>query len=563
MRIKPTFLLKIALLLVVINATNHGTFSRVHFLLVDKRLMTLVIFGAIWMLSLAAILAAAFHPSPVVRLFWAVPLSVAGTAAFAYYAVQQSEFFIFDVLNFWSARHDVNRALNFYSGAIAPSLAVLCVSFVAFSMPTGLSTDIHRPMRYALSMAPLLPVALMILVVLYRDGKGSDAMPKQFAPLSLTVLAAYKIDTGRFPDRHQVQLNPGTPLVRALVLMVDESVRADHVSLEPGNRYTPEWASVNQRWIDFSPAVSGSNCSNNSNALLRFMANPRNLSTSITTNPTVWQYAKAAGFRTVYIDAQAGFISAYGKLQNYMTPAETNSIDRLYKLDANIPTHQLDDELVRITLAELARGDRVFIYANKNGAHFPYVNDAPGDRKPPVPIDGNFVGNDPATLATYASAVHWSTDRTMARLTRDANWNGMTMIYTSDHGQNFSPGHLTHCSSASNVDPQEGIVPLMVATEDQDLRQRFTDVSRRFPGHGSHFAIAPTLLELMGYAPADIATIYDESLLRNLDTKPRFVSDDLFGVFSSQANWHDVDPFVQRPRTDTARHHFVQASQVN
>jgi len=102
----------------------------------------------------------------------------------------------------------------------------------------------------------------------------------------------------------------------------------------------------------------------------------------------------------------------------------------------------------------------------------------------------------------------------------------------------------------------------MVATEDQGLRQRFTGVSQRFPGHGSHFAIAPTLMELMGYAPADIASIYDESLLHNLDTKPRFVSDDLFGVFSSQANWHDVDPFTQRPRTQTARQHSVQA-QVN
>ncbi|WP_198039313.1 sulfatase-like hydrolase/transferase [Paraburkholderia sp. SOS3] len=562
MRIKPAFLVKTGLLLVVINATNHGALSRVHFLLVDKRLMTLVIFGAIWILSLAAILAAAFHPSPVVRLFWAVPLSVAGTAAFAYYAVQQSEFFIFDVLNFWSARHDVNRALDFYSGAIAPSLTVLCASFVAFAMPTGLSTEVRRPMRFALSMAPFLPIGIVILVVLYRDGKGSDAMPKQFAPLSLSALAAYKIDTGRFPDRHQVQFEPGAPLVRALVLMVDESVRADHVSLQPGNPYTPEWASASRPWIDFGPAVSGSNCSNNSNALLRFMANPRNLTTSITTNPTVWQYAKAAGFRTVYIDAQAGFISAYGKLQNYMTPSETNSIDRLYKLDASIPTYQLDDELVRITLSELGRGDRVFIYANKNGAHFPYVNDAPGNQKPPVSIDGNYVGNDPATLATYARAVRWSTDRTMAQLTREANWDGMTMIYTSDHGQNFSPGHLTHCSSASNVDAQEGIVPLMVATGDQRLRQRFTDVSRRFPGRASHFAIAPTLLELMGYTPSDIAAIYDESLLRDLDTKPRFVSDDLFGVFSSQANWHDVDPFVQRPRMETAGQHSVQA-QVN
>nr|WP_280822505.1 sulfatase-like hydrolase/transferase [Mesorhizobium soli] len=275
------------------------------------------------------------------------------------------------------------------------------------------------------------------------------------------------------------------------------------------------------------------------------MAQRRHLVRSVITSPTVWQYAKAAGFRTVFIDAQAGFIKVYGRLQNYMTPAETAWIDKLYKLEPSIPTYQLDDELMRITLDELARGDRVFIYANKNGSHFPYVNDAPGNKEQ-TPVNDGIVANDEATLQSYAEAVQWSTDRTMAQLTREAPWDGMTVIYTSDHGQNFSPGHLTHCSSLTNVDAQEGIVPLMVATDDDGLKRRFTDVSRRFPGHGSHFAIAPTLLELMGYAAPDIAQIYDGSLLSNLSIKPQFASDDIFGLFSTQPAWHDTDPFTQR-----------------
>lgn len=74
----------------------------------------------------------------------------------------------------------------------------------------------------------------------------------------------------------------------------------------------------------------------------------------------------------MFIDAQAGFVTVYGKLQNYMTPAEAISIDRFYKLDNAIRTHDLDDELVNIVLKEMSVGDPVFIYANKNGAHFPY-----------------------------------------------------------------------------------------------------------------------------------------------------------------------------------------------
>lgn len=539
-------LAKAALLLFVVVATNHGLLARIELLVVDRRLVTLAVFCALWLCALAALLAAAFHPAWKVRLAWAVPLGAAGAAAFGYYVVQHAEFFVFDVLNLWAARHEAGRALDYFSDAVAPTLLVLALGLVALAMPPGFGGQARRPLRLALGLAPVLPIVLIALVVLHREGKGSEALPKQFSPVSLAALAAYKLQTGTFAERDPVRMPPGTPRVRALVVMVDESVRADAVSLEPGNPYTPEMASQRHRWVDFGPAVSGGNCSNISNALLRFMARPRELARSVITSPTVWQYARAAGFRTVYIDAQAGFIGSYGRLQNYMTPAEAASIDRLYKLDAGIPSHQLDDELVRITLDELARGDRVFIYANKSGAHFPYEKGAPGGKENNARVAGALVGRDPATLAAYAETVRWSTDRTMARLTRDARWDGMAMVYTSDHGQNFSPGRLTHCSSHSNVDPQEGIVPLMVATDDAALQQRLAGMSERFPGRGSHFAIAPTLLELMGYDPSDIFAIYEDSLLHGLPAGPRFASDDIFGLFGTQPGWHDVDPFVQR-----------------
>jgi len=538
---------KAALLLLVLLLTNHGLVDRLELLVADRRLVTLVVFCAIWLCALAAVLAAAFHPAWTVRLAWAVPLSLAGAAAFGYHAVQQSEFFIFDVLNLWAARHEAGRALAYFSAAVPPTLAVLCLSLAAFAMPPGAGGRLRGPLRWLFGLAPALPIVLIALVVLHRQGKGSDAMPRQFAPVSLAALAAYKLHAGTFAEREPVRMAPGAPPVRALVVMVDESVRADAVSLAPGNPFTPEMASQRDRWVDFGPAVSAGNCSNISNALLRFMAQRRDLVRSVVTSPTVWQYAKAAGFRTVYIDAQAGFIHSYGRLQNHMTPAEAASIDRLHKLGTGIPTHLLDDELVRIVLDELAQGDRVFIYANKNGAHFPYEKGAPGGQERNVRVAGALVGDDPATLAAYARAVRWSTDRTMARLVREAPWDGLAMVYTSDHGQHFSPGRLTHCSSHTNVDPQEGIVPLMVAAGDEGLRRRFAEVAAQSAGRASHFAIAPTLLELMGYAPADIAAVYEDSLLHGLSpARPQFASDDIFGLFGTQPGWHDVDPRVQQ-----------------
>jgi glucan phosphoethanolaminetransferase (alkaline phosphatase superfamily) len=539
--------LKCGLLITLILLTNHGLEDRLRVLVVDQRLLSLAIFSLIWVVSLIAVLAAAFQPSMLARILWAVPLALSSAAAYSYYLVQGAEFYIFDVLNFWAARHEVERATEFYSGAVWASTAVFALGIIAISMPPTVSLHVLRKTRYLSPWLPMLPVLLIAGVVVAKDGKGSQALPKQFSPLSLVAVAAYKIRTGMFEERQAVLMTPGRPLMRAVVLIVDESIRADFVSLEPGNELTPELASLREHWVDFGPAVSNGNCSHLSNAMLRFMVDRRDLVRSVHASPTVWQYAKKAGFRTVFIDAQPSFTAVYGKLQNYMSPAEALLIDRFYKLDNTIPSYALDDELVRIMLEEMAVGDPVFIYANKNGAHFPYSHGSPEGLLPDLSQAADAHAESfVAELQSYAKAVRWSTDRTMSRLIREADLSDATVIYTSDHGQNFSPGRLTHCTSSPNVDPNEAIVPLMVASGNADLQIRFEAVAARYPGHATHFAIAPTLLELMGYEPSDIATRYEGSLLRDLTWKPQFVSDDILGLFSTRPTWHLVDGMLQK-----------------
>jgi glucan phosphoethanolaminetransferase (alkaline phosphatase superfamily) len=536
-------ILKCGLLLTLIVLTNHGLEDRLRVMVAEQRLLSLTVFSLIWAVSLIAVLAAAFQPSLVVRLVWAFLLALSSAAAYGYYLVQGSEFFVFDMLNFWAALHEADRASEFYSDAVWSSLAVFVLGMVAIVMPPVRSLRVTRKVRYGLPWLPVLPLLLIAGVVVFREGKGSQAMPSQFSPLSLAAVAAYKVNTGSFEKREAVSITPTRPLARAVVLVVDESVRSDFVSLVPGNPVTPELAKLRERWVDFSPAVSSGNCSHLSNAMLRFMVDRRELVRSVHRNPTVWQYAKTAGFRTVFIDAQPSFINVYGKLQNYMTPAEAALIDRFYTISSAVPSYALDDELVRIAIEEMAVGDRVFIYANKNGAHFPYSDGSPEALLPEAARAAKAnAGSFAAEIHTYAKAVRWSTDRTMSRLIREADWSDATVIYTSDHGQNFKPGRLTHCTTSPNVDPNEAIVPLMVATGDAKLQHRFEAVAARYPGHATHFAIAPTLLELLGYRPADIAARYEGSLLRDLSWKPQFVSDDILGLFSTRPAWHMVEP---------------------
>lgn len=536
--------LKCGLLLLLVILTNQGLEDRLRILVSDQRLLSLAVFSLIWMISVAALLVVAFLPGLVVRLAWAIPLGIASAAGYAYYAVQGAEFYIFDMLNFWVSRHEAARATEYYADAAWSATAIFLLCLVAIAMPPSMPAARNTlRSRYWSPLVPLLPVLLIASVVVLRDGKGSQALPMQFSPLSLAAVAAYKINSGSFRERELVSMTPGTPLSRAIVLVVDESIRADFMNLDPDNPTAPEMAALGDRWVDFGPAVASGNCSYLSNAMLRFMVDRRDLVRSVHTSPTIWHYAKAAGYRTVYIDAQPTFEQVYGKLQNLMTPAEVLLIDDFHKIVGEYAPYELDDELVELLLKELSAGDPVFIYANKNGAHFPYAHGSPEPSRP----NTKDALADPflAEIDHYARAVRWSTDRTLARLVREADWNGTTVVYTADHGQNFTPSRLTHCTTAMNVDPSEAIVPLLVASGDAGLQQRFKQVAARHPGHATHFAIPPTLLELMGYPTEEIAQKYEGSLLGDLSWKPQFVSDDILGLFSELPNWHSVDPMQQ------------------
>ncbi|MGV2981929.1 sulfatase-like hydrolase/transferase [Camelimonas sp. ID_303_24] len=536
--------MKLLLIGALVGVTNPGSLARIPVLINDHRVTTAVIYSALWAMSIAVILLAAFHPSRTVRCFWGVVLGISGSAAFLYSTVNGAEFFTIDLLNFWSARHEAGRALDFHQSAVISAILVFSAWLVAFMLPPPQRETKLLKWRRLQGASPVLPVALIACVILYREGKGSDALPRQFAPLSMAALGSYKLATFSFPTRDAVGITRGQPLSRAIVLLVDESVRADAIDLSPLTVQASATHDREAQWVDLGPGASGGNCSNISNALLRFMASRTDVVGSVLRSPTVWQYARHAGYRTVYIDAQAGFIKIYGKLQNFMTPGEAAAIDTFHKLTDDIKTHDLDEALVRIIKQELAKGDRIFIFANKNGAHFPYEANAPDMGA--TQNDGSEAG-DPARMPpSYLRAIRWNTDRLLADLDSNMAWDDATVIYTSDHGQHFESGRLTHCSNLAAVNQNEGVVPLLIASDNAQLLARFRQFAANYKGRGSHFAIAPTVLELMGYSSPDIRARYPESLLYGVPPAPQFLSGDIFAIFSNGPIWHDVDPMVQR-----------------
>ncbi|MDO8981941.1 MAG: sulfatase-like hydrolase/transferase [Afipia sp.] len=533
--------LKLCSIFAFVAVTNPNALTWPSQYIEQGRWLTLVVYLGLWACALTALLIAAFQVNPWVRSFWAVIIALSSAAGFAFYLVSGVEISMFDIASLWAARHEVGRALEFYGSAMAWSALVFLFGFIVIAAPSVKpGAHLRRLLRY-LAWAPAFPIALFAAVIYAKDGGGHYGMSMQFAPLSVAAISGARLATKAMPTRERVTWSADGRKIRHVVLLVDESVRGDYIDWRPGNPYTPDIASLKDRIVNFGHAVSGGNCSSYSNAMLRFGATRHDLMNSVARNPTIWDYAKTAGFRTVMIDSQAAFLRGPAKLQNFMTPEEKREIDSFNAIEETIAPPDLDDRLVDILAAKLKSEQPTFVYAIKNGAHFPYDRGYPSTQRIFQPtMSESARGNEPALINSYRNAVQWSVDRVLKRLANSVPLDNTLIIYTSDHGQNLSTTALSHCS-VKNADPREALVPLFAMTDEPRLRERLSAGAKTNWGYASHFSIAPTLLDVFGFKPQDIATKYGPSLFEKPDPETEFTSGDIFGLISEKIHWNKID----------------------
>ena len=554
--------LRLLALVAFVALTNEGFGQRITLLLDQGRWVTLVGFIGIWGLSLVALLVAALQGKTWLRVFWAGVIALTTAAGFSYHHASGSEFGIFDALSLWNARHEATRAAAFYREDLYWFGLVGICGFIALVSPPVVTAERARRWLTRLAWLPALPIAAIAAIIVVKEGGGSEVLPTQFAPLSVGTVVVTRVMLDPIPKRSAVTWNwrgpfapaappaetlaPGSLVahvdqVRHIVILIDESIRADYIDWTPGNPFTPELARLKSRIVNFGPASSGGNCSHYSNAIFRFGAAREGLGRKVLTSPTIWQYSKKANFRTVFIDAQAAFNRNPGKMQNFMTAEEARDIDTFDALDEKTPPPALDDVLLDMVIEELKSDKPALIYANKNGAHFPYDGGYPESARVFRPTMSEGVKDQALTrINSYRNVVKWSVDRFFKRLFDEADLKDTVIIYTSDHGQVFNPDRLTHCT-VEDPDPREGLVPLFVYTDNDEFRNRLAGAAAASRGHASHFSIVPTVLELLGYDAHDIQTIYDESLFEKNTRTAEFTSGDIFGLFSPKVRRHPID----------------------
>jgi hypothetical protein len=333
--------------------------------------------------------------------------------------------------------------------------------------------------------APRTAAVLGLALLLAPSVMAPLGLPASAAERNLYSLGYQLAEAPPPPPRAKVDWVPrtaGTP--RHIVWLVDESV----AYLEFERLIAPKLARYEP--VDFGMAVSLANCSAPSNLALRSGVDVRDAGPGLDLRktPSIWGYAKKAGYRTTLIDGQTT-----GAPQNFLLPPERALIDEVMSAANGIDTDaQIADRLNR----QLRGRGRTFTYVVLRGVHFQYK-----DHFPPAMIPA-----DSPEIIQYRTALGYSKGRFFDRLLEGVDRADVAIVYQSDHGQNLTPGKLPHCSPEGV--PAEYQIPLLAFVPEAH-RARFAAAPHE--GHSAS-QVFPTLLEWMGYDPTAVQQRYDRDL---------------------------------------------------
>ena len=378
---------------------------------------------------------------------------------------------------------------------------------------------------------------LTSLAISYKTTNTTNK-PSVFIDFYITYFY-YKANPIYYGPREVLSKNPTEQeAYKNIIWIIDESVSANHLSINGfGKNSTPYLESIKQSYINLGVASSAANCSAASNIILMSGIQVDQLPDSDNYSlkaPSIFQYAKNAGYKTHYISGQ----SHGDLLQNNMTPYDLRSIDNFYQPSKSYKEEYApESDITKKTKAALSSNEKNFIFIVKRGAHFEWKGKYPEHKnhfRPALDNDDVFeLKNKEKAVNSYLNLVKYRTDDFFKHFfdsTKLLNNNEALIIYTSDHGQSILENNKTgtHCDS-SEPNPSQGSVPLLVFA---NKNKEKLDVLGK--NKFSHFEIFPTTLELMGYEKHNRG----KTFFNKTDGEQIFFSGDLFG--RSTANFNPI-----------------------
>lgn len=432
------------------------------------------------------------------------------------------------------------------------------LGILALLLPTAKQLNVNRR---ALIFSTSLICVFLISILYIRNGDGTKAMPAQYTSMAYAGLMLKDNLLNPVPDViPKVSIPHALPAFNGdLIVVMDESIRGDFLDINNKNGVKTSLDTTHPNLINFGIASSATNCSDTSNLSLRRGVSRAEYLHEKDHNPGLWRYAKKAGYRTVYLDAQL----TDGRLGNHMTKNEKSHIDWFYQISDGPHSVMHKDNILAEQLNKLLNnGTRDFIYINKMGAHFPYEGKYPIEASIYKPVmEGNQFNksypeegelphpNDHSKLMrlrfinSYKNALSWNITHFFKTFSPGNESQPYTLIYTSDHGQSFHDdgreGYGTHCS-VSKTDPEEGIVPFLMMSNDESVLNKLARAQHINKNKVSHFNIAPTVYELMGYDVSQLAH-NERTIFQPLDSADQQFLSKYFVRFGSQPIWNSIE----------------------
>ncbi|HEY4652254.1 MAG TPA: sulfatase-like hydrolase/transferase, partial [Pontibacter sp.] len=425
--------------------------------------------------------------------------------------------------------HTFGAALqNFTLPVLLALLSSIVIVLVLWLVPRSI-----KPVYSLKHTLLLLPIAALGFWYINKSAGVIDDLPAFYrVPLSTYLAAVHKLPLG---ERGPLTIAPEGKGVKHIFLIVDESITGSSLSLNGNPVATTPFLQAHQDSIvnlgiasAFTNNSAGSNIALMSGARLSLLPDTDH---TLLTSPSIFQFAKKAGYTTYYIDSQIGG----GALQNFMSLQDLEYIDHFVQPANVIPEmpYYMRDHWVAEQLIKLSKSDQMcFVYVVKAGAHWPYARTYPQDSAlfRPVLSERSMLKDKIRSVNTYHNAIRWSVDQFWKKLITHIQAADSTLIlYTSDHGQDLSGDGISimHASTIATK-PIEADVPLWYMDK-SGIAAAFTK-ERTIEGKRSHEQIFPTLLLLQGYSWQEVQQKYGGSLFDPPPAAPgQFLTGDIFG----------------------------------
>ncbi len=434
-------------------------------------------FLVLLILCLVSLLAVSFCQYHVLRCAWAVLLTSSAVVVESYRGIMGS-FLSYDAyVSILQAAAFVDDAWSQFAAHMAKPMLIGTLLLAGILLPPHTSFSRSKPATIACIAMPVVFVLTLSVFLYFRGGAGVKGLPSPIVALPYAIVRSYEyveFDRGKRESVSILQQVDSDPV--DIILIIDESVRGDYLDINAPKGVSSGLTGSDGAVHNFALAASATNCSGGSNVILRFGGTRENYLQSMHSRPSIWAYARAAGLRTVYLDAQR----TGGRLQNFMYSEELEEIDLLHQFGKTKLVHrdmEMAELIVKLTNNDVAE----LILANKIGAHFPVHDKYPDAymRFTPVVKRGNltdisdtgdrpdFEGDWERYRNAYRNTLIWNVGEFFNIILAGADLENSFLVYTSDHGQDFhedgSPGLGLHCSSSPS--PNEGLVPLVLITE--------------------------------------------------------------------------------------------------